>query len=311
MTAKGKILVIDDEMDSLFMLNMHLRNCGYDVVTAESGEEGLRKVESEKPDIVLLDLNMPGMDGHEVCDRIKEDARYQFLPVIILTSSDDLSDKLRRLQGGADDYITKYTDLKELEARVQVVLKRYRQNLDSNPLTRLPGNNVITEIITQRLSENKPLAVAYADLDNFKAFNDKYGFKRGDEIILLTANILQVAVKEAGNRTDFVGHVGGDDFIVLSTPDRISPICQFIIEQLDRHIPQYYDKADRQRGFILMRDRQGVLRRFPFVSISIAVVTNEHRSFGTIGEIAKVASELKKFVKSKEGSQFVVDKRSA
>jgi len=291
------------------MTKMGLEANGFIVLEASDGNEGLEILGKEKPDLVLLDLNMPDPDGHKVCDTIKNDDSFRHIPVIILTTSEDLNDKLRRLEGGADDYITKTTDPKERAARIRATIRRNLQNLDSNPLTHLPGNNKILEMITKRMHSGDNFAVAYTDLDNFKAYNDKYGFQKGDEVILFTAQILQDALKLQGNSKDFIGHIGGDDFVVISTPKVIQNIGDEIIHLMDEGIGQFYSEEDRDNGFIVTKDRQGISQKFPVVSISISVVNNLRQTFTNIGEIVKIVTELKKFAKRKEGSCLVIDKR--
>jgi len=300
------ILLIDDEDDFLFMTSKSLEQSGFLVRTAEGGEKGLQMMRDKLPDLVLLDLNMPEPDGHQVCDIIKNNPALRHIPVIILTASDDISDKLKGLDGGADDYVTKYTDQRELEARVRSVVRRLRQNLDSNPLTHLPGNNVIQSNIMEKVQQITKFAVAYTDLDNFKAYNDKYGFKLGDDVILFTAQIL----KDSCDANDFVGHIGGDDFVIITSPEKINEITQRIVDKIDAGIIEFYDDYDRNTGYIEMKNRQGEIQKFPFVSISIAVTTNLHRDFANFGEIVKVVTELKKFAKQKEGSSVVFDKRT-
>jgi diguanylate cyclase (GGDEF)-like protein len=310
MEKNYRILLIDDEPDFLFMTGRSLENSGFDIQTAHDGREGLNLIRGNPPDLVLLDLNMPEPDGHQVCEMIKSDNTLQNIPVIILTASDDLSDKLRRLEGGADDYITKYTDQRELEARIRAVIRRNQKNLDSNPLTRLPGNNTIQEQIMQHIAESRQFAVAYTDLDNFKAYNDKYGFQRGDDLILFTAGVLKNAVRDSGSQAGFVGHIGGDDFVIISETDHMRAICRMVTGNLDAGIPGFYDEKDREAGFIATKDRQGIMRRFPLVSISIAVTSNQNRQFENIGEIIRTVTELKKLAKQKKGSCVVYDKRN-
>jgi diguanylate cyclase (GGDEF)-like protein len=309
MNEQYKLLLIDDEAQFRFMTKMGLESNGFTVLEAADGNEGLKILAAEKPDLVLLDLNMPEPDGHKVCDIIKSDESLKHIPVIILTTSEDLSDKLNRLEGGADDYITKSADPKERAARIRTVIRRNLQNLDSNPLTHLPGNNKIQEMINRKMQSGEFFAVAYTDLDNFKAYNDKYGFKKGDDVILFTASIINKAVKTCGRPKDFVGHIGGDDFVVVSTPDLIQKIGNEIIRLLDSGIRRYYNKADREQGFIVTKDRLGVAQKFPLISISIAVVNNLRHTFTNIGEIVKIVTELKKFAKQKEGSFLAIDKR--
>lgn len=306
MEEQISVILIDDEDDFLFMTGKSLEQSGFIVQTAKSGTIGLQLMREKAPDLVLLDLNMPQPDGHQVCDMIKNDATLRKIPVIILTSSDDISDKLQGLDGGADDYITKYVDQRELEARIKSVVRRQRQNLDSNPLTHLPGNSVIQNLLMQRVDEKSQFTVAYTDLDNFKAFNDKYGFQRGDEVILFTARVL----KESCDTEDFVGHIGGDDFVIISSPEKINKITDKVVNKLDSGIVDFYDEDDRQKGYVETKNRQGGVQKFPFVSISIGVTTNVHREFANIGEIVRVVTELKKFAKQKEGSSVVFDKRT-
>jgi len=164
-------------------------------------------------------------------------------------------------------------------------------------------------MITKRMHGEDLFAVAYTDLDNFKAYNDKYGFNKGDEVILFTAKIINQAVESLGTKSDFVGHIGGDDFVVISTPELMPKIGQEIIRLLDKGIKQFYNKGDQEQGFIVTKDRLGVARKFPLVSISVAVVNNLRHTFTNIGEIVKIVTELKKFAKQKEGSILAIDKR--
>ncbi|MBD3223255.1 MAG: response regulator [Caldithrix sp.] len=309
MTHQVKLLLIDDEEDARYLLETALEGFGFDITTAADGIIGMHKLEEHAPDIVLLDLNMPDPDGHEVCKRIKADPRFMNLPIIILTSSDDLNDKLGSFEEGADEYITKEMDPKEMEKRIHAVLNRYRRSLDSNPLTRLPGNNAIQHILQKRIEASIPIAVGYCDLDNFKAYNDAYGFMKGDEIILFTANVIQKAVKHFGGEQDFIGHIGGDDFIFLTSPGVETTIAEAIIAAMDKGISQFYKKTDQQRGYIVATNRQGNKEKFPLISVSIAIVSNKVKRITSIAQVSKIAGELKKLAKQKTGNSYVYDKR--
>ncbi len=180
----------------------------------------------------------------------------------------------------------------------------------ANPLTNLPGNPVIQSEITERLQSDGQFAVIYCDLDDFKAYNDYYGFERGDQVLAMTARVLQQAIKRVCPGEAFLGHIGGDDFVIVTTPDRVQPLCRDTIEMFDAEIPGLYRKEDRTNGFIEVCDRRGISQRFPLVSISLAVVTNERRSFRSCLEVSETAAELKKYVKSIPGSTFACDLRS-
>jgi GGDEF domain-containing protein/CHASE3 domain sensor protein len=181
--------------------------------------------------------------------------------------------------------------------------------LDASPLTRLPGGIAIENVLKKRIDSNQPLAFCVLDLDNFKAFNDRYGYANGSEVIKETAHLIENAVKLKGSPEDFIGHVGGDDFVVITTPDYMREVSTEIIHQFDRRIPEFYDPGDRERGHILGKTRQGIEMQFPIMSISIAIVTNERRKLTNALEASEIAAELKDYAKTIPKSVFVVDKR--
>jgi len=183
-------------------------------------------------------------------------------------------------------------------------------NLDTSPLTRLPGGITIENVVNHRIAENASIAFCLMDIDNFKAFNDRYGYAKGNDIIQTTAEIIRLAVAEHGTENDFIGHIGGDDFVVITQPEHYAGICETTIEQFDDQIPKLYDAKDRKRGHIAGEDRQGKKIKFPLASISIAVVTNEKRSFSNHIQYGEVAAEMKEHAKSIDGSVFTVDQRS-
>ncbi len=181
--------------------------------------------------------------------------------------------------------------------------------LDASPLTRLPGGIAIENVLKKRLESDSPIALCVLDLDNFKAFNDRYGYARGSEVIKETARIIENAVKQKGVPEDFIGHVGGDDFVVITTPDYMRAVSEEIIEKFDFRIPEFYDPLDRNRGYIRGKTRQGIEMEFPIMSISIAIVTNERRKLSNPLEASEIAAELKDYAKTIPRSVYVVDKR--
>jgi diguanylate cyclase (GGDEF)-like protein len=286
-----------------------LMSKGYEVVSASNGAEGIRTVMEEKPDLVILDVVMPGMDGFEVCRILRDDVSNNLMPIIMLTAQDNEDDKLAGLELGADDYITKPFNPRELLSRVNNTLRRIDRNRWANPLTGLQGNIEIQSEINHRIARNVRFSVIYLDLDNFKAYNDVYGFASGDTAIKMTADIITDNVHMYGTTGDFVGHVGGDDFIVISAPTCVDAICEGIIRDFDRKILTLYSESDRNRGFITTANRQGRVVNFPIMSISIAVVSNEYRVLASHPQIAEIAAELKKKAKSISGSVYVKDRR--
>lgn len=300
--ARQKILIIDDEDFIRDVVSMSLED-EYDVVEAVNGEDGLKKIREINPDLVVCDYNMPRMTGIELCRKVREDSLFLHLPFIMLTGKGEIQDKVDGLEAGADDYIVKPFEPEELLARVRMALKRSVRDLDANPLTKLPGNVTIMNEVNNRIMSGEFYGVIYFDLNNFKAINDYYGFKRGDEIIQETARILVESVREKGNENDFVGHIGGDDFVIITKAQQAEELAASVIEKFDRIAPGFYREEDRTRGTIATKDRQGKLREFPLVGIAAAIVTNETRAFAHIGEIAQTGAELKKYAKE-QGVSF-------
>ncbi|NIM02696.1 response regulator [bacterium] len=307
--SKEKILVIEDEEDIANLVKTTLEGEGFEVTVGNSGEEGLEEIHRTPPDLLVLDLGLPGMSGYQVCQKIREDVSLAHIPIIMLTAKGSTSDKVVGLSYAPDDYITKPFQNEELVARVKTHLTRTASDLSANPLTKLPGNIPLTEALEKCLSQERLFAVLYLDLSNFKAFNDKYSYLRGDKVLRTTAQIILKVVKEKGNPDDFIGHIGGDDFIVITSPDKVDAICKGIIKHFDQELPSLYDEEDRKRKYIITKDRQNKTTKFPLMTISIGVVTNRARKFTNPAEISDVGAELKKYAKSKKGSSYVVDKR--
>jgi diguanylate cyclase (GGDEF)-like protein len=249
------------------------------------------------------------MNGPQVCQTLKQDLLLRHLPIIMLTGRTNLHDKVAGINSGADDYLVKPFEPEELLARVQMVLRRTAQGLEANPLTKLPGNVSIQREIESRLANQSLFAVCYADLDRFKTFNDHYGFERGDHAIRRTAHILLESVKRRGNPDDFLGHIGGDDFVIVTTPDRAEAVCQEVISLFDSSIPELYDEEDRQKGHIVHTDRQGNPIKVGLLTISIAIVSNVKHPLTHLGAIAEIGAELKGYAKQFGHSLYVMERR--
>jgi DNA-binding response OmpR family regulator len=305
-----RILVIDDDPDMVAFVRKSLELEGYRVDSAGDGEAGIEIALADPPDIVLLDVMMPGTDGFEVVRRLQSRPATASTPIILMTGKVNVRDLVEGLEAGADDYVTKPFDIQELVARVRTVLRRSKAMRDLSPLTGLPGNFRIGEELERRVASSSPVAVIHTDLDNFKAFNDHYGFMRGDNVIKFTANTLIEAAMEVDDASAFVGHVGGDDFIAVMNPEVAETYCKVVIDRFDDGILDFYDPQDALRGYVEVIDRRGERHAFPIVSISLGVATNMRRSFSTEWEASAVASEMKEHAKGEAGSSFRVDRRT-
>ncbi len=304
-----KILIADDDPDIRDVLKLTLSEENYEVIEASNGEEALRTATNIKVDLVLLDYKMPLMDGRTVCSLIKKDLLLRHLPVIMVTGKGEIDDKIGGIDAGADDYIVKPFEPKELLARIRMILRRTERDLEANPLTRLPGNVSILGELSKRITQKALFAVCYVDLDKFKAYNDKYGFERGDNVIRETARILIRAAQEFGEPDDFIGHIGGDDFVIVTTPKSSDNICKKIIIDFEKMAPTFYNDEDRKQGYIMGKDRKGIEQKIPLLSVSIGVVTNEFHKIEHVAQIGEIGAELKEAAKRLERSNYIKDQR--
>jgi diguanylate cyclase (GGDEF)-like protein len=308
--SREKVLVVEDEPNIREIINFNLENWGYEVVQATDGETALAMAEEYSPDLILLDLMIPKVDGIEVCRRLKGGFWTSRIPIIMLTARKEVKDKVRGMEAGADDYITKPFSREELEARVKMVLSRTKSQRERNPLTGLPGQIAVQGHVEELLAEKKPFALLYLDLDGFKAFNDYYGYARGDDVIKLLAEVLIETVGRMGSHADFVGHIGGDDFTVVCGPERAKEIADTIVAEFGNDVSELFAPEDLARGHIVIIDRQGENKKQPCtVPITIAAVLNDSGQYSSYVEIVDVATELKRYGKTKEGSIVVFDRR--
>jgi diguanylate cyclase (GGDEF)-like protein len=309
--SPDRILVVEDDPFLQTILKFELEEAGYAVEIADDGQAGLNAVDQQAPDLILMDVMMPGVDGNEVCRRLKGQIRTRQIPIILLTAMSTAEDRLRGLGHGANDYITKPFERKELLARVHNLLEWGRLQRDANPLTGLPGNISVEQELDRRVAEDRPFVFMHVDLDNFKPFNDFYSYQKGDQALRLVALMLQRAVETSGSPGDFVGHVGGDDFVMILDAPRAVAVAEEFVRRFDREVPELYSKTDRARGYTQVLNRKGQLERYPVMSVTVAAVVCEGRKFTHIAQISDVAAELKRLGKQQKGSVIVWDRRES
>jgi diguanylate cyclase (GGDEF)-like protein len=304
------LIVADDDPFIARLLEIELRAAGYDVRVASDGSQAYELAQQRSPDLVLADVMMPNMDGFELTRRLRQDPRTATVSIIMLTARGLSADKLEGFAIGADDYIVKPFDTPELLARIRGVLRRAKEMRAQSPLTGLPGNVRIEEEIDGLVEGGKDFALLYADLDHFKAYNDHYGFMRGDQAIQATASLIEETAREVTGGESFVGHVGGDDFVLIVSPDKAVDVADAIVARFDQEVPHLYDPEDRERGYVEVANRRGELQRFPLLAISIGVATTERRTFAHYAEAVAVATEMKTFTKGTPGSSWAEDRRT-
>ncbi len=308
-TRNRKVLLAEHDKNIVDILTYLLKAWDYEVVTATDGLSVLGTVRREQPDIIIVDFNLPEMDGLQLSKALKEDFLTAHIPVVILIDKKRIRKKMLELEQGVDDYIVNPPDPIDLEVRMEMALRRITHQLHANALTRLPGNRQIEKIIQAKIEEGAIFSVAYYDIDNFKCFNDKYGYRKGDSVIRHTAYIISNTVKKHGNKSDFVGHIGGDDFVVVTTPKRERLIASESILDFSRLTSFHYSADDRDRGHIVAKDRRGNVVEMPLMSVSVAIANNSEFKLQNIVELMEIITEIKRHLKTLPGSNFLVNRR--
>lgn len=306
---KQKVLVVEDELNLRDVLRIQLETDGFEVLTARDGREALEVAVQGLPDLVLLDVMLPIVDGYEVCRRLRGTFATHHIPIIMLTARAEMDGRLQGLEGGANDYISKPWERRELLLRVRNALNWSRQQRAASPLTGLPGNVSINEELARRLALRKPFAMLQIDIDYFKAFNDYYGYARGDQAIQSLARILVESSHRFGGTGNFIGHIGGDDFVVLTTPEEAEPLGEAIIAGFVEAVKTLYDAEDQERGYVEVRNRRHALERFPLMSVTLAMVRTNRQAVSHLAQLIDIAQELKAHGKGIPGSVLVGERR--
>ena len=279
---------------------------GLELLTMRSREAMRQMLYLTLPACVVLDATRGDASVLRICREIKEDAFRAIVPLVLLARRDEDHLPLLALEAGADEVLTDDVPVGERSLRLGLVISRWRRDVNVNPLTRLPGRVRIELDIRERLAAGEEFAVCYADLDHFKEFNDRYGYRQGDAVILLLSRILRDVIRSLAPG-GFVGHLGGDDFLFNVKLEHVEGCCFEILELFDELVPYQYSEDDRVAGHFLGRDRRGALRRVPIMSLSIGVVSNRFRSLTRTARIVALSAEMKNCAKSRPGSVHVVD----
>jgi len=308
--VKPRLLIAEDEIHLREILRFQLENAGFEVMEACDGQEAVERATEALPDLILLDVMMPRLSGYEACRQLRASHQTRHVPIIMLTAKSTPNDKVSGLGEGANDYLTKPWEREELVARVRNALEWSRQQRAASPLTGLPGNHSINEELGRRIAANVPFALMQIDIDFFKAFNDRYGYARGDEALQALANILIEVPREQQHAATFVGHIGGDDFVVISGTAEAEAIGKAIIERFNALVPSLYDPTEAAAGHVEVLNRRHQIERFPLMSLTIALVSTDRVPVTHLAELTDIAQELKAHGKGIAGSVLVGDRRT-
>ena len=310
MNEQKKILIIDDDREVSDLVELTLSKDGHSLIRTGNGLIGYKLAKTHMPDLVIMDVVMPGMDGMTLCQKLRQDNHLRLVPIIILTGSRvHANDKIAGLSVGADDYMLKPFVPQELSIRVKRLLKRADEHISVNPLTKLPGSYTLETEVVKQIEVKKIFSLCYFDIDHFKAFNDCYSYREGDRVIRFLAGLLLEVVYRLGNEMDMVTHIGGDDFIVLTTPDKAKTIYDEVSKTFAAEINKYYSAEDSGKGYVITINRKGVSEKFPLMTLSAAAASNQQREINHYGQIVDILSELKKYAKMKQGHIFINDRR--
>ena len=291
--GKARLLIVEDDVDIGNMLKIYFGGMEFDVDVAVRGSDALEKTKQVLPHLIVLDIMLPDIDGYEVCRNLRTNMRTSHIPVIFLTQKDERSDKLQGLELGADDYITKPFDIEELKLRVQGAIRRSERESLTDPRSGLPAGRLIEEQL-RRIIREKGWALLDARLNNFEPFKDVYGFVAGDDVLRFSAMLIGEVVDELGTAADFIGHAGGDNFIIITTGEKGETMKARLKERFDKEVQSHYNFMDRQQGFVQAPAADGTSLKVPFMNLSVGIVSPAAHSFADIREITELAAEARR-----------------
>jgi diguanylate cyclase (GGDEF)-like protein len=301
----SRILIADDDLEVQELLKFTFETEGYVVLAASDGEEAYNLILAEKPDLVVLDVNMPRMTGFEVCEKIRGNPNVWLTPVIILTSLTKTKDRITGIKLGADEYLGKPFEPLELTARAEWLLRRAIESRAANTLSGLPGNTSMEIEIKRRLGTGEHFALLHCDLNNLRVFNSKYGFERGDNVIKLTSIILRSAIAELGSKNDFIAHMGTDDFLVACSTNKAYAIAERAMRDFDTLVLAQYDEDVRKRGYLWGVDEEGRETQYPLITISMGVAQIDPAKITHHAQAVEKAKDQLKKAKQNPKSSYV------
>src|SRR3970040_1699155 len=281
---KGRILVVEDDFDISNMLRIYFTGQGFEVSVAPRGGDALELTRRSLPHLIVLDIMLPDMDGYSGCKELRTTTRTSHIPIIFLTQRDERSDKIAGLELGADDYITKPFDIEELKLRVTNAIVRQERESQTDPRTGLPSGRLIEDHL-RRIIRPQGWALLDCRLRHFERFKETYGFIAGDEVLRFTSLLLGEVVDEAGTPNDFIGHPGGDNFVIITTASPAPKVRERLKARFAKEVPTHYSFMDREQGHILAKDNDGVEVKVPLMRLAVGPVSSETRQFSDIREI--------------------------
>ena len=291
--SEGRILVVEDDFDISNMLQLYFKSQGYEVFVAPRGGVALDLTRQKLPNVIVLDIMLPDIDGYEVCRRLRTNLRTSHIPIIFLTQKDERSDKIRGLELGADDYITKPFDVEELRLRVRNTIKSAEIASLTSPSTGLASGRLIEQQIRE-LMRREDWGILYIGIKGLDEFNEAYGFVAGEEVLRFAGMLLGDVIDEMGTPDDFIGHIGGDDFIIITRMDLVDSMQKEIISRFDANVGTHYDFMTRMQGYLVLKNDDGEDIHSPLMTLQMGGLTADDGPFTDIREITEAAAEARR-----------------
>ena len=303
-----EVYIIDDDETSLVVFEALFKNdTDYKFISVKSEEIDVAL--NNIPSLIIINEDAVKRDIVDLCRQIRRNEDNTITPVIVVSSNADIEHRIEVLKESVEYYVRKPVDEEYLYYTIKNLGRLLSINRTISPLTGLPGNVQIHAELKKRLTKKEEFAVLYIDLDNFKAYNDVYGFLKGDQIIQFTANTILNGIHTYFSEGTFVGHIGGDDFIAIVPHENIEELCQTMIATFDKGVRNFFTEADQEKGYIEVENRKGVVEQFQLTSVSIGVVVAEKGRFANILEIGEISTQVKHLSKSIPGSSYAIDRR--
>lgn len=289
--GKGRILVVEDDLDISKMLRIYFDSQGYEVLVANRGNEALDICRVKVPNVVVLDIQLPDVDGYEVCRNLRGNTRTSYVPIIFLTQKDERSDKIAGLELGADDYVTKPFDIEELKLRVEGAIRRSQREALTHPVTNLPAGKLIEDQLKKVKDSDHAWSLLYFGVRHVDAFKEAVGFSHVNEVLIFLADIIRETIEAAGTMNDFIGQASDNDFIVITTSEKAPEICKKVMRRFDSESDVFYPFPIREAGKVRYVDIDGVTQESDFMKIAVGVVESKDGPFADILQITEDAAE--------------------
>jgi PleD family two-component response regulator len=291
--SKGRILVVEDDFDISTMLRIYFTGQGFEVSVAPRGGDALDMTRKSLPNLIVLDIMLPDMDGYSVCRHLRTTTRTSHIPIIFLTQKDERSDKIAGLELGADDYITKPFDIEELKLRVSNAIARQERENSLDPRTGLPSGRLIEDQL-RRMIRTPNWALLDCRIQHFDRFRDVYGFISGDEVLRFTSMVMGEIIDEAGTSNDFIGHPGGDNFVLITTSANAPKIRERLKARFNTEVQSHYNFMDREQGYVIAKDSDGKEVQVQLMTLAVGAISVDTREFSDIREITEAAAEARR-----------------